>query len=92
MIGKMPIFRSKFTPDVEASAIPLEKGQKVWYGGKVEVVIDSEPMQHDNCPNLGYECIFQDNGERGFADSEGLTWTQAAGIEKSRQKHRTTTV
>ena len=76
MIGKtsIPVFNSRYQSSVLAKDVYLEIGERLLYKGKVEVAIDSDIMSHDECPNIGYECIFHDTGERAFVDSEGLEW------------------
>ena len=72
----MMVFKSRHTPNVKAQEVKFEIGETVKYrllnGDVVDVTIDSEPMMHDMCPTHGYEGIFSDTKERGFADCDRI--------------------
>lgn len=65
------IYSSRHTPGVTGDYVHFQKGEVIGYltrNGIVKATIDSERMTHERCPTFGYECIFHDTNERGFAD------------------------
>lgn len=69
------VFKSRFTPGLSnAEDVKLNVGDRVEYTckeGRVFCVIKSELRQHTNgC--YGYESLFEDNGEIGFADERRI--------------------
>lgn len=74
----MILFSSRFTPNATGDEISLEKGEKVKYqlnnGSIIDVIIDSERMRHQQCPNFGYEAITLEYNERTFIDGKRIIW------------------
>lgn len=67
------IFKSRHTPNVKINETKIEIGETVTYrlqnGNVVDVEIKSEPMTHARCATYGYEGVFSDDGQLGFADN-----------------------
>ena len=75
----MGIFRSRFTLDILEDKIPFVVGDKVRCRLRdgmtiVDATVDSELMRHDECPDLGYECIDAKDGSRFFANGKYMTF------------------
>jgi hypothetical protein len=70
------VFKSRHTPKAKGYEIDFQLGESVKYqllnGVIINVVIVSERMTHDQCKTFGYEGIFSDTGEIGFADGERI--------------------
>ena len=69
------VFKSRFTPNVTADEVCLNRGEKVNYelldGTVIDATVDSERMSHPETPNLGYELIAID-GIRFFGDGKRI--------------------
>lgn len=70
------VYSSRYTPNVTGDEVHFEIGEIVQYklvsGNVLDIRIDSERMKHAGCPNLGYEAIFSDDGNRYFADGKRI--------------------
>ena len=73
----MRVTRSRHTPGLEnGEDVSFSIGEKVSYrmrsGQELEIIIDSEYMQHSDSGFMGYESIFTDDNGRYFAVSKGI--------------------
>lgn len=72
----MQVYKSRFTIGATGDEISLGIGEKVQFqlldGKVVDIEISSERMTHNQCETYGYEAVFSDNGELGFADGKRI--------------------
>jgi hypothetical protein len=68
----MSVFKSRHTPGAKGDEICLSVGETVEYllldGSTVNVRVTSGRMKHNRCRTFGFEGVFSDTGEIGFAD------------------------
>lgn len=78
------VFKSRFTPGLQnATDVALQVDDRITHrshrtGTLTRAVIKSKLAQHSSGP-YGYECVFADTGEFGFAAEEDIVdWAEKA--------------